>query len=462
MLDILAAKADAGIPPQYTFDPRSNRYRDALGRFVSVRVVYTLRDVNEAANVETMQRLTLALAEGRISAPGWYMAMQHQLRRLHVQNAALGAGGFDRLTRQDFARIDAALREEMDRLLRFGTQVQAGLQSDAQILNRINMYAGTARKQFYASKPKPKHRINQIVIERRVLGDAEHCPLCVYLSDLGWQPYGTLPAPGESVPEWKDDQCLSNCRCEIEMKVVGKKKGEKILDKTSRPAWKAWAPRSCYLLPDDASKGGWDESQVNRHPAGTPVDPGTGAGGGRFAPKGKAASDLVASIFEMVYKSAPVGTFPKPRVLTHFVGGNWGPSSEDRHVPEAVAEEGLMPRNRWKGINERIPNRPEGIFFWGEEMADRGFKPARVQVNVSELDTDKLWAFPVDFAYAADQIEAGQQGVEGLQDALAAAQPVPYADYDGSFAAEWIYELPVPSEKLQFPPKEEFNLFNHE
>jgi hypothetical protein len=29
----------------------------------------------------------------------------------------------------------------------------------------------------------------------------------------------------------------------------------------------------------------WDESQVNRHPAGTPVDPGTGAGGGRFAPK---------------------------------------------------------------------------------------------------------------------------------------------------------------------------------
>jgi hypothetical protein len=29
----------------------------------------------------------------------------------------------------------------------------------------------------------------------------------------------------------------------------------------------------------------WDESQVNRHPAGTPVDSGTGAGGGRFAPK---------------------------------------------------------------------------------------------------------------------------------------------------------------------------------
>jgi hypothetical protein len=250
MLDILAAKADAGIPPQYTFDPRSNRYRDARGRFVSVRVVYTLRDMNEAANVETMQRLTLALAEGRISAPGWYMAMQHQVRRLHVQNAALGAGGFDRLTRQDFARIDATLREEMDRLLRFGTQVQAGLQSDAQILNRINMYAGTARKQFYASKPKPKHRINQIVIERRVLGDAEHCPLCIYLSDLGWQPYGTLPAPGESVPEWKDDQCLSNCRCELETKVVGKKKGEKILAKTDRPAWKAWTPDACYLLPE--------------------------------------------------------------------------------------------------------------------------------------------------------------------------------------------------------------------
>lgn len=250
ILDNQAYKADVTVPPAYTFDPRSNRYRDARGRFVSVRVIYDLRDVNETASVETMQRLTLALAEGRISAPGWYMAMQHQLRRLHVQNAALGAGGFDRLTRQDFTRIDTMLREEIERMLRFGTQVQAGLQSDAQILNRINMYAGTARRQFYASKPKPKHRINQIVIERRTLGDAEHCPLCVYLSDLGWQPYGTLPAPGESVPEWQDDQCLSNCRCELEVKVVGKKKGEKILSRTERPSWKAWAPHACYLAPE--------------------------------------------------------------------------------------------------------------------------------------------------------------------------------------------------------------------
>ena len=249
MLDAAAFKAELSVPPEYRFDPRAGRYRNKRGHFVSPRIVYALRDQNEAASVETMQRLSLALAEGRLSAPAWYLAMQHQLRRLHVQNAALGAGGFGRLTPQDFTRIDRTLRGEMDRLLRFGSEIEAGQQSDAQIMNRVNMYAGTARREFYASRYKPKVRKNQMVIERRILRPAEHCSLCVYLADLGWQPYGVLPPPGASVPEWDDDQCLSNCRCDLETKVVGLKKGTAMLAKTARPYWKS-LPQSFFLLSD--------------------------------------------------------------------------------------------------------------------------------------------------------------------------------------------------------------------
>lgn len=246
-----SAKAEMILPPGYTYDPRTNRYRGTNGRFVAARTVYAVRDMNIDASVEVMQRLTLALAEGRVAPPAWYLAMQHQLQALHVQNAALGAGGFAKLQRQDFARIDRMLREEIDRLLRFGTQVQAGLLSPAQILNRINMYAGTARRHYYDARPRPKHRKNQTVIERRVLGDAEHCSLCVYLADLGWQPYGTLPAPGQSVPEWTDDQCLSNCRCELEIRIVGKKYGERLVQKARKPHWKSFIlPESFFLQGD--------------------------------------------------------------------------------------------------------------------------------------------------------------------------------------------------------------------
>lgn len=57
------------------------------------------------------------------------------------------------------------------------------------------------------------------MLERRLLGYAEHCDLCVYLSDMGWQPYGTLPIPGQSVREWTRRQCYTNCRCRMERRL---------------------------------------------------------------------------------------------------------------------------------------------------------------------------------------------------------------------------------------------------
>ena len=70
----------------------------------------------------------------------------------------------------------------------------------------------------------------QIVIERRTLGIAEHCAWCTHLSDLGWQLAGVLPVPGESDDTWEDDQCLSNCRCDLESKIVTYAQAEKMIE----------------------------------------------------------------------------------------------------------------------------------------------------------------------------------------------------------------------------------------
>ena len=222
-------KADA-LPPAYEFSDKLGKYRNIVtGKFVSFKQVLSLLDANAAPQIKTLENLSIAVSEHKLSVSAWYMAMQQQLGRLTVQNAALAAGGFDKLKATDFARLDKSLRDDFKRLNNFGRDLDAGKLSQAQIINRIQMYAGTARKQYYASQPRPKTKKGEVVLERRVLGAAEHCSWCTYLAGLGWQPYGILPLPGASNPDCKDDQCLSHCQCRIERKVVSRKESAALL-----------------------------------------------------------------------------------------------------------------------------------------------------------------------------------------------------------------------------------------
>lgn len=217
----LSIKADLDVPDGYFYDPRTRRYHNAqTGQFVPFRVIYSLLQTNEAASAEVMLNLTTALQSGDLPKGLWLAAMQRQIRALHVQNAALGAGGLDQLQGSDYYRIDQALRTDLDRLDRFGAQVLAGQQSLAQIQNRINMYVGNARVQFFKARRPPIVEPHEMVIERRRLQPAEHCSWCIHLADLGWQPYGVLPVPGESSATWQGDQCLTNCQCEMQQMVI--------------------------------------------------------------------------------------------------------------------------------------------------------------------------------------------------------------------------------------------------
>lgn len=296
LLDAIKAQ-DTATPPGYTWSQTARRYRNAqTGRFVAYRSIYTLLDSNEEANLHVIRSLTDALYNHELGVPTWYMAVQHQLRRLHVQCAALGAGGFDQLRPGDFIRIDQKMREEMDRLIIFGEQIKAGLLSEAQISHRLTMYAGTARIQFYKAQPKPFTRPGEVAIERRRLGVADHCEWCLYLVDLGWQPYGVLPYPGETHPSWTEDSCLSACHCRMEQKVIAEADLPKWVASKQVPLWLG-SKKALFLPPDiplwNITKA-WDGDKHPRHPAGMKVDPETGAGGGRFAPKesGEASSQV--------------------------------------------------------------------------------------------------------------------------------------------------------------------------
>lgn len=152
-------------------------------------------------------------------------------------------------------------------------------------------------------------------------------------------------------------------------------------------------------------------------------------------------------ILSIVYNDSESGTFPKPQTLFHFVGGNYG---NDTDSVENVRSSGLQSAfGGWTDVSELLPNRPQGVFFWGEEMANHGSLSVRVQIEVADLDTSKLFAFPSELAVAADRMICGYELVEGVAEAMKLAQPVAYADYDGTFAAEWIYTEDIEASKIR-------------
>lgn len=159
-------------------------------------------------------------------------------------------------------------------------------------------------------------------------------------------------------------------------------------------------------------------------------------------------------IAEHTHKHLKVsGTFQKPAVLLHDIGG--GRVSDGARFEADVDREGLKPVNRWEDINALLPQRPRGVFFWNadEDAATPAFPR---YIDVADLDEEKLFAFPSLAAVTADKLVVLGAKTETLGEFLDAdgiklmnSRPVPYADYDGSFAAEWIYAGNVPAYLLR-------------
>lgn len=213
----IVVNAISDILPGYTWDTRSSRFRaEATGRYVARRRILELVDAQVNHSTARLHELTEAFYERRIGASVWVEQMRTELRRQHLAQAALGAGGWERLTPTDFGRIGRSLRDDYARIAGTAQDILEGKITLPQALSRVNGYVGSARTQFFAAE---RDRIRPsstgvMVIERRHMGNAIHCSDCINYYDLGWQPVGTLPLPGE------DSVCRDQCRCGISYREV--------------------------------------------------------------------------------------------------------------------------------------------------------------------------------------------------------------------------------------------------
>lgn len=203
------------ILPGFVFDHSAARYRDtATGRFIARRHVMYLMEQQVNRAEDRLGQIIQGLYAKEI-APGYAQTlMRDELRRLTLQNIALGKGGFDRLDFRDYGRAGRQLRDTYDRISNLARDMEAGRVTLPQALNRVRGYVGEARKQFFASERDAMRATGRAFEERRRLNPAEHCRDCVRYASMSWRPMGELPAPGEG------SVCGPRCRCTMERREV--------------------------------------------------------------------------------------------------------------------------------------------------------------------------------------------------------------------------------------------------
>ncbi len=218
----------------YYWDRRSHNYiRAATGRFVARNRVIELLEKSVAGRERRLYEGVRRLADGRRSPQMFLSHAKVMLKRQYLQNAALAAGGWDQLTPADFGGIGGKLRAQYRRLSEMTAGIRDGTVSEAQALNRMQMYMGNARAEYFEVERErlPVPEMGQTRIERRRLGakDKGNCEDCLRWAGMGWQAEGILPVPAQA------SVCDGNCRCSLERIIVDAERATVAMGTKGRP-----------------------------------------------------------------------------------------------------------------------------------------------------------------------------------------------------------------------------------
>lgn len=199
----------------YSFSRSAARYRSSsTGQFVSRTRIMALLDRQIATAEQRLGDIVAAMHDKSITSGMGQLMIRDELRRLHLQNAALGAGGIDRLSFREYGRAGRSLRDTYQRVASLTLDIEKGRVSLPQAMNRIQGYAGEARRNFFETQRDTLQATGKQYEQRRRLNARESCVDCIRYAGLGWQPLGTLPEPGNS------SRCNAWCRCTMETREV--------------------------------------------------------------------------------------------------------------------------------------------------------------------------------------------------------------------------------------------------
>lgn len=203
---------------EFGWNESAGRYIDlTTGRFVPFEQVNQALEMQIAVSESNITLATQRLQAGQINLAEWQLAMEQEIKTIHVASSASARGGWAQMTQADWGWTGQRVREQYEYLRRFADQIASGKQPlNGRVLVRANMYAQAGRSTFQEMRRRYVRIYKGATQEARVLEpNAEHCeeteerPGCLELAELGRQPIGTLPKIGQAT-------CLTFCRCRFQ------------------------------------------------------------------------------------------------------------------------------------------------------------------------------------------------------------------------------------------------------
>jgi len=188
-----------------------------VGRLVTRLQV---RDVSrEVLEKSLAQEWARAAANGDMSVQAWHQAMRDEIRKNVIEQYLAGRGGTGPMTKAEYGRIGAVIKEQYKWLDRFAAQMEAGEVSEGAAANRARMYINSA----WEANERAYRIAAEVAGMKRVRWvwnpEAEHCDDCEDLNNSGWHPVNPWPFKNgrkDMYPGSGDTICLTSCRCFLE------------------------------------------------------------------------------------------------------------------------------------------------------------------------------------------------------------------------------------------------------
>jgi hypothetical protein len=202
------------MPTPWVWDDRSKRYRNTeSGRFITQRTAVKLRDGYTAGKVADADRLSRQFLNKRINLQEWELGLRREIKDAYINQYMLARGGRNNMTQADWGRVGGLIHGQYRYVHDFGTAIESGKLSEGQVRARTRMYINGSTRAFERAKSDslglpplrqypgdgrtvcltncqchPNYKEQEEHWEVTwVLGEAEHCPDCVRLSEE-WTP----------------------------------------------------------------------------------------------------------------------------------------------------------------------------------------------------------------------------------------------------------------------------------
>lgn len=209
---MVAPSSAISSPAQFTYDPRTRRYRSASsGRFIAAQVVRQAVDVIIDKEAQNFRGVAQQLINGNINLAEFQLQMQANVKRLNVAMGLAAAGGLNNVSNSDLGYIAGLVKEQYKFLRGMAKDIKSGKQKlDGTLLSRVALYSQASRGVHEKVKERGA-KFSGLTQSQSVLAPADHCSQCLSEAKRGWVPIGENIPIGQRI-------CGPNCHCSLQFR----------------------------------------------------------------------------------------------------------------------------------------------------------------------------------------------------------------------------------------------------